>query len=192
MFALILGLLLFLGAHSVRIFADDWRKARIAQMGEKPWKGAYSIVSIIGLVLIVWGYGLARREPVMLWSAPAWAPHLAGILTLVAFILFPAAYVPGNHFKALVKHPMTISVALWAFAHLLANGTLNAVILFGAFLVWALADVAAARRRDRVEGIVYPNGSFSRDVIPVVVGVVAWVVFAFFLHGWLIGVKPMG
>ncbi|MEX3932242.1 NnrU family protein [Paraburkholderia phymatum] len=192
MFALILGLLLFLGAHSVRIFADDWRKARIAQMGEKPWKGAYSVVSIIGLVLIVWGYGLARREPIMLWSPPAWAPHLAGILTLVAFILFPAAYVPGNHFKALVKHPMTISVALWAFAHLLANGTLNAVILFGAFLVWALADVAAARRRDRVEGIVYPGGTLSRDVIPVVIGVVAWVVFAFFLHGWLIGVKPMG
>lgn len=191
MSVLILGLVIFLGSHSVRIFAEQWRKAQIARMGEKGWKGAYSVVSIIGLVLIIWGYGLARREPVMLWSPPAWAPYLAGVLTLVAFILFPAAYVRGNHFKALVKHPMAISVVFWALGHLLANGTLNAVVLFGAFFVWALLVFAAARRRDRVEGIVYPNGVLSRDVIPVVVGVVAWIVFAFFLHGGVIGVKPM-
>ncbi|SMG15675.1 NnrU family protein [Paraburkholderia susongensis] len=191
MSVLIVGLVIFLGLHSVRIFAEEWRKARIAQMGEKGWKSAYSVLSIIGLALIVWGYGIARREPVTLWSPPAWAPHVAGVLTLVSFILFPAAYVRGNHFKALLKHPMVISVVLWAFAHLLANGTLNAVLLFGAFLVWALADFAAARRRDRVESIVYPNGMLSRDVIPVVVGVVAWIAFAFFFHEWLIGVKPM-
>ncbi|MBP0588582.1 NnrU family protein [Paraburkholderia sp. LEh10] len=192
MSVLILGLLLFLGQHSIRIFAEDWRKARIEKMGEKGWKSAYSVVSIIGLVLVIWGYGIARREPVVLWSPPAWAPHLAAVLTLVAFILFPAAHAPGNHFKALVKHPMVIGVALWAFAHLLANGTLNAVVLFGAFLVWALVDFAAARRRDRAEGVVYPSGTLSRDVMPVVAGVIAWIVFAFFLHGWLIGVKPMG
>jgi uncharacterized membrane protein len=188
---LILGLLIFLGSHSIRIFAEDWRKARIARMGEKNWKLAYSVVSIIGLVLMVWGYGIARREPVVLWSPPAWAPQLAAVLTLVAFILFPAAYVRGNHFKTLFKHPMALSIVLWALAHLLANGTLNAVLLFGAFLVWALLDFAAARRRDRVDGIVYPDGTLSRDVIPVVVGVVAWIAFAFFLHGWWIGVKPM-
>lgn len=192
MSVLILGLVIFLGSHSIRIFADEWRKARIARMGEKNWKAAYSVVSIIGLVLIVWGYGIARHEPVMLWSPPAWAPHLAGILTLAAFILFPAAHVPGNHFKALLRHPMVIAVALWALAHLLANGMLHAVLLFGAFLVWAVLDFVASRRRDRVEGITYPDGTLSRDVIPVVVGVVAWIVFAFFLHGWWIGVKPMG
>jgi uncharacterized membrane protein len=190
--AFILGLLIFLGSHSIRIFAEEWRKAQIARMGEKRWKAAYSVVSAIGLALIIWGYGMARREPVVLWSPPVWAPHLAGLLTLVAFILFPAAYVRGNHFKALFKHPMAISVVLWALAHLLANGTLNALLLFGTFLVWGLVDFAAARRRDRVEGVVYPNGVLSRDVIPVVVGVVGWVVFAFFFHGWLIGVKPMG
>ncbi|NKJ49726.1 NnrU family protein [Burkholderia sp. SG-MS1] len=193
MSVLILGLLIFLGSHSVRIFAEEWRKARIARMGEMGWKAAYSVVSIIGLALIIWGYGIARREPVMLWSPPAWAPHFASVLTLVAFILFPAAYVRGNHFEALVKHPMTISAVLWALAHLLANGTLNAVLLFGAFLVWGLFDFAAARRRDRVEGIVYyPDGGLSRDLIPVVVGVVAWIAFAYFLHGWWIGTKPMG
>jgi uncharacterized membrane protein len=189
---LILGLLIFLGSHSVRIFAEEWRKARIARMGEMSWKGAYSVVSIIGFALIVWGYGIARREPVMLWSPPAWAPHFASVLTLVAFILFPAAYVRGNHFKALVKHPMAMSAALWALAHLLANGTLNAVLLFGAVLVWGLLDFAAARRRDRVEGIVYPDGTLSRDLIPVVVGVVAWIAFAYFLHESWIGTKPMG
>jgi uncharacterized membrane protein len=192
MTVLILGLLIFLGAHSIRIFAEDWREARIARMGEKRWKSTYSIASVVGLVLIIWGYAIARREPVMLWSPPVWAPHLAAVLTLVAFILFPAANMPGNHFKSLLKHPMVIGVALWAFAHLLANGTLNALVLFGAFLVWALADFAAARRRDRVEHIVYPDGTLSRDVMPVVAGVIAWVVFAFLLHGWLIGVKPLG
>lgn len=192
MSVLILGLLIFLGSHSVRIFAEQWRNARIARMGEMSWKAAYSVVSIIGFALIIWGYGMARREPVMLWSPPAWAPHFASVLTLVAFILFPAAYVRGNHFKALVKHPMTISAVLWALAHLLANGTLNAVLLFGAFLVWGLLDFAAARRRDRVGGTVYPEGGLSRDLIPVVVGVVAWIAFAYFLHGRWIGTNPMG
>lgn len=189
---LILGLLIFLGAHSVRIFADGWRKTQIARMGEKGWKAAYAIVSIVGLVLVIRGYGMARHDPIVLWAPPAWAPHLAGVLTLVAFILFIAAYVPGTHFKAWLKHPQVIGVALWALAHLLANATLNAAVLFGAFLVWALVDFAAARRRDRAEGIVYPDGSLPRDVIPVVVGIIAWVAFAFFLHGWWIGVKPMG
>ncbi|CAJ0821839.1 NnrU family protein [Ralstonia flaminis] len=189
---LILGLLIFLGVHSVRIVAEAWRKARIAQMGEKGWKGAYSIASIVGLALVIWGYGIARHEPHALWTRPVWVPHLAGLLTLAAFILFAAAYVPGNHFKAWVRHPMALSVTLWALAHLLANGTLHAVVLFGAFLVWGLVDFAAARRRDRVEGVVYPGGSLSRDVIPVVMGAVAWGVFAFYLHARWIGVSPMG
>lgn len=192
MSVLILGMLIFLGVHSVRIVAEGWRKAWIAQMGEKGWKGAYSVASIVGLALVIWGYGIARHEPLVLWTRPAWAPHLAGLLTLAAFILFAAAYVPGNHFKAWVRHPQALSVVLWALAHLLANGTLHAVVLFGAFLVWALVDFAAARQRDRVEGVVYPGGVLSRDVIPVVIGVVAWGAFAFYLHARWIGVNPMG
>ncbi|ACC74659.1 NnrU family protein [Paraburkholderia phymatum] len=187
---LILGLLIFLGGHSVRIFAEGWRKATIERMGAKNWKAAYSVVSLVGLVLIIWGYGIARREPVVLWTSPAWSPHLTGVLTLIAFILFPAAHAPGNHFKSIVKHPMTAGVGLWALAHLFVSATLHAVVLFGAFLVWAVFDYAAARRRDRAEGVVYPGGTLSRDVMPVVAGVVLWVAFVFFLHGWLIGVKP--
>ena len=192
MSVLVLGLVIFLGAHSVRIFAESWRTRQIARLGAMGWKGAYATVSAVGLVLVIWGYGIARRDPVVLWAPPVWAPHLAGLLTLIAFILFLAAYVPGNHFKAWVKHPQALSAALWAFAHLLANGTLNAVVLFAAFLVWAVLAYRAARRRDLASGVVYPAGAVVKDGITVVGGAVAWVVFAFWLHGWLIGVRPLG
>jgi uncharacterized membrane protein len=192
MSVLVLGLVIFLGVHSVRIFAESWRTRQIARMGEKPWKGAYSVASAVGLALIIWGYGIARRDPVPLWTPPVWAPHLAGLLTLLAFILFLAAYIPANHFKAWVRHPMALSVGLWAFAHLLANGTLNAVVLFAAFLVWSVLDYLAARRRDLALGVDYPDGTMGKDAITVVGGAVAWVVFAFWLHGWWIGVRPIG
>jgi uncharacterized membrane protein len=192
MSVLVLGLVIFLGAHSVRIFADPWRTRQIARLGEMGWKGAYSVVSAVGLALLMWGYGIARRDPVVLWTPPVWAPHLAALLTLIAFILFLAAYIPGNHFKAWVKHPMALSAALWAFAHLLANGTLNAVVLFAAFLVWGVLADFAARRRDLALGAVYPAGTLGKDGIAVVGGAVAWVVFAFWLHGWWIGVRPLG
>jgi uncharacterized membrane protein len=192
MSVLVLGLVIFLGVHSVRIFAEPWRTKQIARMGEKGWKGLYAVASAVGLVLIVWGYGIARRDPVVLWARPVWAPHLTALLTLIAFVLFLAAYIPGNHFKAWVKHPLVVSVGLWAFGHLLANGTLNAVVLFAAFLVWAVVDYFAARRRDAVSGVVYPAGSLSKDLIAVVGGGVVWVLFAFWLHGVLIGVRPLG
>jgi uncharacterized membrane protein len=189
---LILGLLIFLGAHSVRIFADGWRTRQLARLGEGKWKGLYSVVSAVGLVLIVWGYGLARAEPTVLWMPPLWTRHVAALLTVPAFILIVAAYVPGNRIKAGLGHPMVAGVKVWAFAHLLANGTLAGVILFGAFLAWAVADFASARRRDRRAGTVYPAGTIARDAVAVIVGLVAWAAFAFYLHGWLIGVRPFG
>jgi len=189
---LILGLLLFLGAHSVRIFADAWRSRQIARIGPGPWKGVYSATSAIGLVLIVWGYGLARAEPVLVWSPPLAMRHLAALLTVPAFILLAAAYVPANRIKAKLGHPMVAGVKLWAFAHLLANGTLAGIVLFGAFLVWAVADFASARRRDRRNGTSYPAGSPARDAVAIGVGLAAWAAFAFLLHGWLIGVRPLG
>ena len=189
---LILGLLIFLGTHSVRIFADSWRGARVAAMGLNAWKGVYAVISIIGFVLIVWGYGMARGAPVQLYSPPVWGTHLAALLTVPAFILLVAAYVPGTRIKRAVGHPMVAGVKAWAFAHLLANGTLADVVLFGAFLVWAIADYISARRRDRAAGVVYVVGPVSRDVIAVVVGLVAWAIFAFWLHGPLIGVRPFG
>lgn len=189
---LVLGLVLFLGTHSVRVFADGWRGARIAAMGLNAWKGVYTIVSLIGFALIVWGYGVARADPVVLYTPPVWTRHLASLLTLPAFVLLAAAYVPGTRIKRAVGHPMVAGVKSWAFAHLIANGTLADVALFGSFLAWSIVDYISARRRDRAAGVVYGVGPIMRDVTAVVAGAVAWAVFALWLHGPLIGVRPFG
>jgi uncharacterized membrane protein len=189
---LIIGLVLFLGVHSTRIFAEGWRTATITRIGERPWKGIYSVVSIATFVILVWGYGLARHDPVVVWTPPHGMAHVTALLTLIAFVLFTAAYVPRNQIKARLHHPMILGVKTWAFAHLLSNGTLADIVLFGAFLAWAVLDFAASRRRDRANGTVYAPGTGSRTAITVVVGVVAGLVFALWLHGPLIGVRPLG
>lgn len=190
MTALVLGLVIFLGVHSTRILADDWRSAQVARIGLGKWKGIYSVLSIVGFVLLVYGYGLARQSPVVLWNPPVWTRHLASPLTLLAFILFAAAKGPVSHFKSAIGHPMVAGLKVWAFAHLIANGNLADVVLFGAFFVWSIVDFAASRRRDRRTGTTYPPGSVAADVKVIVIGTIAWAVFAFWLHAWLIGVNP--
>jgi uncharacterized membrane protein len=211
MLLLVLGLVLFLGAHSVRIVAEGWRASTIAGIGEKKWKGAYSLVSIGGFVLIVLGFSLARQQgPHLLWAAPpVWTRHLAALLTLFAFVLVAAAYVPGNAIKLAVRDPMVLGVAVWAFAHLLANNTEVDFVLFAPFAAWAVADyVAAQRRRTKAgapAGPSSPHGSAqakaaeragvakaSSTILTLVVGAIAWAVFAFWIHGWWIGVRPFG
>lgn len=189
---LILGLVIFLGAHSIRIFANDWRSRQLARIGEKRWKGLYALVSIVGFVMICWGFGLARHQPVLLYVPPLWLRHLNALFTLLAFILVVAAYVPNNHLKARLGHPMLAGVKTWAFGHLLATGMLHDVVLFGAFLLWAVVDFVSSRRRDRLAGVSYPAGTMKGDIITIVAGIVAWAIFAFVLHAWLIGVNPMG
>ena len=191
MTVLLLGLVLFLGAHSVRIFADEWRSATIRRIGAQPWKGLYSLVSLAGFVLIIWGFGIARAQPVQWWSPPQVLRHLAIALTLVSFVLLVAAYVPGNGIKARVHHPMVLSVKVWALAHLLANGNAAHVVLFGAFLIWAVFNFMAARRRDRAEATVYAPGRLAATLTTFVLGGVVWAVFAYWLHGWLIGIRPL-
>ncbi len=192
MWMLIVGLFLFLATHSVRVFAEPWRRGVIERQGANQFKVAYSVVSLAGFLLIIYGYGLARQAPVVLYSPPVFTKHLAALLTLVAFILLTAAYVPGTRLKAAVKHPMVLGVKTWAFAHLLANGTLHDVLLFGSFLVWAVLSFRAARKRDAAEGISYPPGSAVRDVINVLVGTGLWAGMAFWAHGAWIGVRPFG
>jgi len=187
---LILGLVVFLGVHSVRIVADGWRSATIARIGVGAWKAAYSVLSLAGFVLIVWGYGLARHDPVPLWTPPVAMRHVASLLTLASFVMLAAAYVPRNGIKAALGHPMLLGVKLWAFAHLLANGTLADVVLFGAFLGWAVLDFRAARQRDRVAGAPRGGGTLAGTGAAVVVGVGAWAAFAFWLHAAWIGVAP--
>jgi uncharacterized membrane protein len=189
---LILGLFIFLGVHSVRIVADDWRSQTLARIGELPWKGLYAVLSLLGFGLIIWGFGLARQQPVQLWSPPLGMRHLASLLTLIAFVLLAAAYVPGNRIKARLHHPMLLAVKVWALAHLLANGNRAHVVLFGSFLIWAVFDFRSARLRDRVAGTRYPSGSAGATGLAVAIGVGAWVAFAVVLHGWLMGVRPLG
>ena len=192
MSALILGLVIFLGVHSVRVFADDWRTGVRQRMGANAYKGLYSVASVLGLVLIVWGYSMARMQPVLLWSTPVWTRHAAALLTLLAMVLLVAAYVPGNGIKARLHHPMVLSVKTWALAHLLANGMLADLVLFGSFLVWAAMSFRAARQRDRVGQMVYAPGRLLPTLLTIALGFVVWAVLAFWAHAALIGVRPFG
>lgn len=192
MILFLLGLVLFLGVHSVRVFADGWRTQTIARIGALPWKGLYSVASIAGFALLIIGYGMTREAPVVLWAPPVWTRHLASLLTIPAFIMVVAAYVPGNGIKCRLKHPMMLGIKTWALAHLLANGNLADVLLFGGFLAWAVLAFMAARRRDRAAGTVYPPGTVAMTAVTVVVGLVGWGAFAMVGHRALIGVGPFG
>lgn len=189
---LIIGLVIFLGVHSTRIFAEGWRTQMVARLGANGWKGVYSVLSLAGFIAIVYGYGQARLDPTVLWGSPVWVRHLASLLTLVAFVMLAAAYVPGNAIKARLKHPMVLAVKVWAFSHLVANNTLADLLLFGGFLLWAVLSFRAARGRDRAAGTVYAPGKALPTVVTVVLGLLAWLAFAMWAHVAWIGVSPFG
>jgi uncharacterized membrane protein len=189
---LLAGLVLFIASHSVGVLAPAWRARQVARMGERPWKLVYSIVSLVALVLIVRGYGDARASSIALWMPPAGMRHATALLTVVGFILIAAAYVPRTRIKAALGHPMTAGVALWSLGHLLGNGRREAVILFGALFVWSIVTFAVRRARDREAGTTYAAGTSRQDVIAVIAGILFALVFALFLHGPLIGVRPFG
>lgn len=188
---LIAGLILFLGVHSVRIFADGWRTQMMEQHGEKKWKGLYTLVAITGFALIVIGYDSARTAPVVLWEPPFWGRHLGILLNLFTLILLTAAFVPRNSIKARLGHPMILSVKIWALSHLLANGTLADLLLFGSFLLWAVMDFRSSSQRDRAAATVRAPGATANTVLTVALGSGLWLVFLYWLHAWLIGVAPL-
>lgn len=192
MIYLIIGLILFLSTHSARILAEEGRAQLIAERGLLKYRIAYSIASLIGLGLIVWGYGLARYDPIYLWFPPIWTRHLASLLMLPAFILLVAAYAPPSRLKSLVGHPMAAGIKLWALSHLIANGTLADVLLFGSFLAWSIAAFSSARRRDRAQGVVPAKGKLLNDGIVLLGGGVLWFLFARYLHAMLFGIAPLG
>jgi uncharacterized membrane protein len=188
MLVMILGLVIFLGAHSVRIFAEDWRSEQIRRLGEMRWKALFSAVSIVGLALAIWGFGRMRLDPIWVWFPPVGLRHAVALLMIPAFILLVAAYVPNNHIKAKLGHPMVLAVKVWALSHLLANGRLGDIIFFGAFLLWAVLDFRAARRRQPAP-VVTPRPVGT--AITVVGGLIAYYLFAFHLHVWVTGVPVM-
>jgi uncharacterized membrane protein len=196
---LILGLILFLGAHSVRVVADNWRAEKIAAWGDKAYKGVYTLVSILGFYLLVVGYGEARLQPLALWNPPIFTRHISMLLMLLSSILLIATYIPRNHFKMRLRHPMVLSVKVWALSHLLANGNLADLVLFGSFLIWAVLNFRSARARDRaqVENSVaiedsLPKPNLYATLIALFGGMALWAVITFVLHAKVVGVAPMG
>jgi len=199
---LILGLVLFLGAHSTRIFAENWRQATLERLGEKAYKGVYTLVSLVGFGLMVFGFDQVRWDSPLLWAPPVWVKHAAALLMLLSLVLLVSAYTPRNAIKVKLHHPMVLSVKVWALAHLLANPRLADVVLFGAFLLWSVLNFRAARQRDRLAAASLLAGEGSGALAPEVSAVATWraigigvVVWAFLLsrgHTWLFGVSPLG
>lgn len=187
---LILGLLLFLGAHSVSIVAPDWRNRMAARLGPIAWRVLYSVVAIVGFLLIIRGYSAARLEPIVLYVPPLWLKHVAALLMLPMFVLLLAAYLPGR-IQTATKHPMLAGTKLWAVAHLLVNGAVADLLLFGSFLAWAVVDRISLKRRTPRPAPALPTGRFN-DAIAVVGGLALYVVFALYLHVRWIGVPPFG
>lgn len=188
MLVLILGLVLFLGAHSIRIVVPGWREATMARYGKRGWLLPYAAVSLIGLVLIIWGYGLARIDPVLLYTPPAGLRHLALLLLLPVFPLLIAAYAPG-HIKAKFGHPMLIATILWGSAHLMANGTLADVFLFGGFALWAAIDWVSVLVRPGAPATTTPV--LKTDVVAVAGGLVIYAALLGGLHTLLFDVSPI-
>lgn len=185
---MIVGLLIFLGSHSVRIFAEPWREQQIAAKGLSTWKLMYSAVSLVGLVIAIYGYGQMRMTPSYVWFPPTGLRHAVALLMLPAFIFLVAAYVPRNAIKAKLGHPMLLAVKVWALSHLLVNGRVGDIIFFAAFLVWAVLAFKTAKKRDRLNPPAAVATSLPATIATGVIGVVAYVLFALHLHVLLIGV----
>lgn len=188
---LIIGLALFLGAHSTRIFLEPLRMSIINASGDGLWKAGHTILSVAGLVLIVLGFRAAAPDAQALWVPPFALLHFAPLLMLLSFIILVAAYVPAGRIKGTLKHPMVVAVVIWSGAHLLVNGMEHEVYLFGAFFVWALLNFVSARFRDRQMALTYIPGPLRNDLICIVLGTVLWAGFVFFAHEWLFGVAPL-
>jgi uncharacterized membrane protein len=186
---LIVGLVTFLGIHSVAIFAPAWRDSMAARLGAQKWKALYSVASILAFVALVHGYGLARQEPVVLYQPAVWMRHLALLVMVPAFPLLLSAYLPGR-IKSTVKHPMLAATKTWAFAHLLANGMLADVLLFGGFLAWAVLDRISVGKRPGREMPRASPGKFN-DAIAVVGGLLLYALFIGWAHARFIGVAPL-
>jgi uncharacterized membrane protein len=185
---LILGIIVFLGVHLLPTF-PDMRDRLISRLGENGYRAMFSTLSMLGFVLIVWGF--ARAPVIQVWSPPNWTRYVAMLLMVPVFILLVAAYVPGE-IKAKVEHPFLVAIKTWALAHLIANGDLAAIILFGSFLAYAVFDRITLKRRPETGLVtVAETGPARNDLIAVVGGLILYVVFLVWLHPLLIGTSPL-
>lgn len=189
---LLLGIVIFLGMHLVRVVAPGLRASVIERQGKGAWMGIYAVISLVGLLLIIYGFGEARAVTGMLYNPPVFLKHISLLLMLLAFICLAAGLLPAGRIAVAVKHPQVLSIKIWALAHLLANGETSSVLLFGSFLAWAVILRISLKRRERAGEKVLPVfRSTSNDLLAVVIGVVAYGLFVWKLHEWLIGVAPI-
>jgi len=186
---LFLGLVVMLGAHVFVTFRDA-RAGLMARLGQNGYRALFSAVSIAGLALIVWGFAQYHVHAPQIWSPPAFMRHITEGLMLFAVIFFTAAFIP-SHIKAKLKHPMLAGVKTWALAHLLSNGDLGSILLFGAFLAWGVYARIAAKRRGDLGAISAPAG-YTNDVIVVVLGIVIYLALGYAFHPMVIGVPVFG
>jgi len=186
MVTLVIGLVIFLIIHSISIINHDWRNRIVEKFGIWLWQGIYSVIAVIGFVMIVYGYGMTRAHPQVLYTPPSWLQHITILLMIPVFPMLLATYLPGR-INTKLKHPMLAAVKLWALAHLLANGTLADVLLFGAFLAWAVADRISLKHRTPATVPVAVRSKLN-DTIVIVVGLLLYAAFVLGLHKWLIGV----
>ena len=186
---LILGIIVLIGIHFVPAF-PDLRDSLMARLGRNGYRALFSVVSLLGLALVVWGF--AKAPVVQIWAPPVWTRHLALLLMLPVFPLLFAAYLPGK-IKAKVRHPMLAAIKFWALAHLIANGDLASIILFGSFLAYAVVDRILVKRRGGAELVLAVSEAEARrnDLISLGAGLALYVAFLFWLHSLLIGVSPL-
>ena len=188
---LILGLAVFLGVH-VLVTCRAQRAGAIARMGEGKYKALFSFASLIGIILIAFGFARYRATGwIDVWYPPAWTRHVTVALVWPAIICFYAAYSPGR-IKAVLKHPMLVGVKLWAVAHLISNGDLGSIVLFGSFLAWAVYDRVSLKRRTDPGGPPIPVGGVKKDVIAVIGGTLIYLALGFWFHPYVIGVPVFG
>ena len=206
---MILGLILFLGSHSVGIFAPLWREKTVGKIGLNPYKGITSLVALAGIILIVKGHDNALDSLTWGWAPPLFTKHLTVLLMLFALIMLVSSFVPNNHIKAKLKHPMILGVKIWAFSHLICNGEGANVILFGSFLVWAVLDFRSVRQKDRlasqadtvnhfpgvadqtINSAPIPQPSTFNTLLCIVLGALIWLALVAYLHNLLFGVYPI-
>ncbi|MBX2838961.1 MAG: NnrU family protein [Gammaproteobacteria bacterium] len=190
MFILVTGLVLFLGIHSVKVVAPQWRDAKISAWGESSYKSRYAIISVAGLLLIIVGFIRSRYVPDLLWNPPGFMNHVTALISWVSFCLFAASSIPKNRVKVTVGHPMSLAVVLWSLAHLLSNARLGDVLLFGSFFVWSLLTYLRALSREPIDAKSYTGPHNLPRVI--VGGTVVWAIFGLLLHRYVIGIHPFG
>ncbi|WP_394182443.1 NnrU family protein [Marinomonas posidonica] len=191
MLMLVVGLVIFICVHSIRVVAPNWREVHLEKTGLVQWRTRFILLSVLSLALIVLGYQKMRLEPIWLWFPPIVVQHISSLVMLVALFALGSAMVPKTTLKSKMGYPFLISVKLWAFAHLMSNGTLADVILFGSLLVWSVVSFAVYRRRDRRNGVIREDGGVQYNLVAFVFAMVSWFAIVFFLHKVVIGVSPL-